>query len=274
LKVHGASHRAEIGSTTSIEERLYFAFDLLVQGDTRVLNELSDVAAVAHRIVHGGARYAEAVEIDDEVEKEIERLGALSPLHNPVQLQGIKAAKKKFGSTVRQVAVFDTAFHQSLPPEAKTYAGGILIYLLRNGMKVDDLDDLLNEGSGLSGLAGLPGDTRIVIPEADKGNDRARLALDVFVHRLRAGIGGMIASMGGCDALVFTDAIGESEPSLRAAACAPFSFLGLKLDPKKNQQTNGDTEISSDDSKVRVFVIESRESWQVAQEACALCQNS
>jgi len=106
----------------------------------------------------------------------------------------------------------------------------------------------------------------------EKGNDRARLALDVFIHRLQGGIGGMIASLGGCDALVFTDVIGESEPSLRAAACQPFSCLGLKLDPKRNLEASGDTEISADDSKVRVFVIESHESWQVAQEAAALCQ--
>jgi acetate kinase len=353
LKVNGTPYRTEVGNNTAIEERLLFTFDLMVQGDTRVLGKLSDIDAVAHRIVHGGSRYADAVEIDDDVEKEIDRLGALSPLHNPVQLRGIRAAKTKFGSTTRQVAVFDTAFHQSLPREAKTYAGpfswikegivrygfhgssfryatsriadilggsadrklilchlgggcslaavlgsksidttmgfspldgiamctrsgaidpGILIYLLRTGINVDELDRLLNQRSGLSGLAGLPGDTRIIIPEAEKGNDRARLALDVFIHRLRAGIGGMIASLGGCDVLAFTDVIGESEPSLRAAACQPFSCLGLKLDPKRNLEASGDTEISADDSKVRVFVIESHESWQVAQEAAALCQ--
>jgi acetate kinase len=353
LKVNGIPHREEVGRNTSIEERLLFAFDLMLLGNTRALNDLSDVGAVAHRVVHGGPQYADAVKINDEVEKEIDRLGALSPLHNPVQLQGIRAAKKKFGSAVPQVAVFDTAFHQSLPREAKTYAGpfswikegivrygfhgssfryatnrlidilgsstdrrlvlchlgggcslaavlggksidttmgfspldgiamctrsgaidpGILIYLLQKGMKAEDLDRLLNGQSGLSGLAGLPGDTRIIIPEAEKGNERARLALEVFVHRLRAGIGSMVASLGGCDVLAFTDVIGESEPSLRAAACQPFSCLGLKLNRQRNGQAKGDTEISTDDSKVRVFVIESQESWQIAQEAAALCQ--
>jgi acetate kinase len=149
---------------------------------------------------------------------------------------------------------------------------GILIYLLRAAVTVDDLDHLLNERSGLSGLAGLPGDTRVLIPEAGKGNDRARLALDVFVHRLRAGIGSMMASLGGCDVLVFTDVIGETEPSLRAAACEPFSFAGVKLDAKRNVSATGDTEISADDSKVRIFVIKSNESWQVAQEAAAVCR--
>jgi acetate kinase len=353
VKVNGAPRRLELGRSSTIEERLHFAFDLMTQADTQALNELSEVDAVAHRVVHGGSKYSEAVEIDERVEKEIDRLGSLSPLHNPAQLLGVKAAKKKFGPTVPQIAIFDTAFHRTLPQEAKTYAGpfswiekgiirygfhgssfryavdrlaqilgpsaerkiilchlgggcslaavlgdksvdttmgfspldgiamctrsgavdpGILIYLLRSGFGVDDLDDLLNEGSGLSGLAGLPGDTRVVIPEAAKGNDRARLALDVFVHRLRAGIGSMMASMGGCDVLVFTDVIGESEPSLRAAACEPFSFAGVRLDPKKNADANGDAEISMDDSKVRVFVIKSNESWQVAHEAAMLCQ--
>jgi acetate kinase len=328
-------------------------FELMAQADTRALNELSEVDAVAHRVVHGGSKYAEAVEIDERVEKEIDRLGSLSPLHNPAQLLGIKAARTKFGATIRQIAVFDTAFHRSLPQAAKTYAGpfnwiekgiirygfhgssfryavdravqilgpsaerkiilchlgggcslaavlgnksidttmgfspldgiamctrsgavdpGILIYLLKSGVRVDDLDELLNEGSGLAGLAGLPGDTRVVIPEAAKGNERARVALDVFVHRLRAGIGSMMASLGGCDVLIFTDVIGESEPSLRAAACEPFSFAGVRLDPKKNAIASGDAEISMDDSRVRIFVIKSNESWQVAHEAAALSQ--
>jgi acetate kinase len=353
LKVNGASRQLELDRISTIEERLHFIFDQMTDADAHALNELSDVDAVAHRIVHGGPKYAEAVEIDEEVEKEIENLGSVSPLHNPPQLEGIKAAKKKFGPTVRQIAVFDTAFHRSLPQEARTYAGpfswieegiirygfhgssfryavdrvanilgpsaerkiilchlgggcslaavlgnksidttmgfspldgiamctrsgavdpGILIYLLRRGVSVEELDSLLNNGSGLSGLAGLPGDTRVVIPEAANGNDRARLALDVFVHRLRAGIGSMMASLGGCDVLVFTDVIGESEPWLRAAACEPFSFAGVKLDPKRNANAKGDADISMDDSRIRIFVIKSNENWQVAHEAAALCQ--
>ncbi len=353
LKVDGASRQLELSRKSTIEERLHFIFDQMTQADTPVLNELSDVDSVAHRIVHGGPKYAEAVEIDEEVEKQIEEFGSVSPLHNPPQLEGIKAARKKFGATVRQIAVFDTAFHRSLPQEARTYAGpfswieegiirygfhgssfryavdrvanilgpstqrktilchlgggcslaavlgdksidttmgfspldgiamctrsgaldpGILIFLLRRGVSVDNLDHVLNKGSGLSGLAGLPGDTRVVIPEAANGNDRARLALDVFVHRLRAGIGSMMASLGGCDVLVFADVIGESEPSLRAAACEPFSFAGVNLDPTKNDNASGDTEISMDDSRVRIFVLKSNEDWQVAHEAAALCQ--
>jgi acetate kinase len=353
IKANGVFHRAELKADTTIEERLNSTFDLMVQGEPPVLNEFSEIAAIAHRIVHGGGHYTDAVEIDAEVENEINQLGALSPLHNPVQLQGVKAAKKKVGPTVRQIAVFDTAFHHSLPAKARTYPGpfswvkngivrygfhgssfryaanrtseilghsadrklivchlgggcslaailgdksldttmgfspldgiamctrsgaidpGILIYLIRQGVEIDDLESLLNEGSGLAGISGLPGDTRVIIPEAKKNNDRARLALDVFVHRLQAGIGSMIASLGGCDVLAFTDAIGASEPAIRAAACKPFSFLGLKVDPKKNAQTKGDTQISSDDSKIRVLVIEPQENWQVAQEAFELCK--
>ncbi|HET9377223.1 MAG TPA: hypothetical protein VFO40_19765, partial [Chthoniobacterales bacterium] len=123
VKVNGAPRRLELGRSSTIEERLHFVFDLMTRADTQALNELSEVDAVAHRVVHGGSKYSEAVEIDERVEKEIDRLGSLSPLHNPAQLLGVKAAKKKFGPTVPQIAIFDTAFHRSLPQEAKTYAG-------------------------------------------------------------------------------------------------------------------------------------------------------
>jgi acetate kinase len=95
VKVNGAPRRLELGRSSPIEERLHFAFDLMTQADTQALNELSEVDAVAHRVVHGGSKYSEAVEIDERVEKEIDRLGSLSPLHNPAQLLGVKAAKKE-----------------------------------------------------------------------------------------------------------------------------------------------------------------------------------
>src|SRR6516165_6207758 len=123
LTVNGVSKRAEVAANSTIEQRLNFTFDLLVQSDTGVLHQISEIAAIAHRIVHGGSRYREAVEITEEVEEEIWLLAAFAPLHKPVQLEGVKAARKKVGPNVRQVAVFDTAFHQSLSPAAKTYPG-------------------------------------------------------------------------------------------------------------------------------------------------------
>ena len=128
---------------------------------------------------------------------------------------------------------------------------GILLYLLRQGVSTDDLEKLLNKESGLKGLSGLSGDTRVLLPAATRGDDRARLALDVFIHRLQAGIGSMLASLGDVPhALVFTDAISEDEPSIRAAACAPFAFLGFDLDMQKNDISPLDADLATEISAV------------------------
>jgi acetate kinase len=148
---------------------------------------------------------------------------------------------------------------------------GILFYLARQGATIDDLERILNKESGLRGLSDLPGDTRIIIPEADKGNPRAALAMNVFIHRLRAGIGEMLAALGQCPhAIVFTDVIGESEPGIRAEACRAFGFLGLQLDPLKNVASPLETDIAAPESAVRVLLIKSREAWQIARECFAL----
>jgi acetate kinase len=152
---------------------------------------------------------------------------------------------------------------------------GILLYLLRQGVSTDDLENLLNKQSGLKGLSGLSGDTRVLLPAATRGDARARLAIDVFIHRLQAGIGAMLASLGDAPhALIFTDAIGESEPSIRAAACAPFAFLGLELDLQKNDASSLDTDLATGNSSIRVLLIKSREAWQIAREchACFIVQ--
>jgi acetate kinase len=148
---------------------------------------------------------------------------------------------------------------------------GILLYLLRQGLSTDDLEKLLNKESGLKGLSGLSGDTRVLMPAAKRGDDLARLAIDVFIHRLQAGIGAMLAALGDVPhALVFTDAISESEPSIRAAACAPFAFLGLNLDRQKNEAGKLDSDLATESSAIRALLIKSREAWQIARECHAL----
>jgi acetate kinase len=150
---------------------------------------------------------------------------------------------------------------------------GILLYLLRQGVSTDDLEKLLNKESGLKGLSGLSGDTRVLLPAATRGDDRARLAIEVFIHRLQAGIGAMLASLGNAPhALVFTDAIGESEPSIRASACAAFAFLGIDLDKQKNDASPLDADLATENSAIRVLLIKSREAWQIARE-CYAAQN-
>jgi acetate kinase len=148
---------------------------------------------------------------------------------------------------------------------------GILLYLLRQGVTADELEKLLNKESGLKGLSGLSGDTRVLLPAAARGEASARLALDVFIHRLQTGIGGMLASLGDAPhALVFTDVISEGEPSIRAAACAPFAFLGLDLDMQKNDISPLDADLATEISAIRVLLIKSREAWQIARECHTL----
>jgi acetate kinase len=148
---------------------------------------------------------------------------------------------------------------------------GILIHLMRqNNATADQLDQMLNKSSGLKGISGISGDLRQVLEAIDQGNDRAQLAFDIFIHRLRSCIGSMLASLGGLDVLVFTAGIGENNAKVRAAACQAFEFLGLKLDPAKNVRSPDDQEISAPDSSVRVLVIHTHEEWAIAQQCWQL----
>jgi acetate kinase len=145
---------------------------------------------------------------------------------------------------------------------------GILLFLMRENPDVDKLEKTLDRGSGLQGLSGLPGDTRILVPEASKGNLRAKLAMDVFIHRLQGGIGQMMASLNGRP-----DAIGEDEPLVRSRACEPFKFIGIEVDLEKNATSPLDSDISFPKGLVRVLIVKSREDWQIARECYELCQS-
>jgi acetate kinase len=327
----------------------------LQEDKSSILKGTPEIDAVGHRVVHGGTEFESAVVVDAGVESVIQRLAVFAPLHNPVNLEGIQVAREIFGSTIPQMAVFDTSFHRTLSKAASTYPGpfdwlekgirrygfhgtsfrwasgqaarllkrendpalrliichlgggcslaatiggksvdttmgftpmdgiamctrsgaldpGILLFLMRENPDVDKLEKTLDRESGLQGLSGLPGDTRILLPEASKGNARAKLAMDVFIHRLQAGIGQMMASLNGRpDAIVFTDAIGEDEPLVRSRACEPFKFIGVEVDPEKNAISPIDTDISLSKNPVRVLIVKSREDWQIVRECHELC---
>lgn len=350
-----AEHRT-LPSSLSSKKRVEYLLNLLWQGDSAVLKGPTDIDAVGHRVVHGGTEFDQAVKVDARVEAAIERLAVFAPLHNRINLEGVQVARDMLGSSVPQIAVFDTSFHRTLSDTAATYAGpyewldkgirrygfhgtsfrwasgraaqlldrendpalrliichlgggcsldatiggksvdttmgftpldgiamctrsggldpGILFFLMRQNPDIDRLEKMLNKESGLKGLSGQPGDTRTLVPEAGKGNQRAKLAMDVFIHRLQAGIGQMIASLNGRpDAIVFTDAISEDEPSVRSRACEPFRFLGVELDADKNAVSPPDMDISLPQSLVRVLIVKSREDWQIARECYELCQ--
>ena len=157
---------------------------------------------------------------------------------------------------------------------------GILIYLLRHtGCTVDELEHLLNHDSGLLGISGISNDQQQIAAAMAQGNDRAKLAFDLFVHRLRTNIGAMLASLGGVNAVVFTGGIGENSAAIRSAACAAFEFLGLSIDLNKNnaislQSQSGDLDISQPDARVRALVIHAEEDWAIAQECHRLASQS
>lgn len=311
--------------------------------------------AIGHRVVHGGARFFEPTLITPLVEINIDELGVLAPLHNPANLEGIRAAKHAFPD-VPHVAVFDTAFHQTLAPEAYTYAidaevaashrirrygfhgtshkfvseaaaaflgrpleslrqivfhlgngasvtaidGGrsvetsmgftpleglmmgtrsgdidpaVLIHLGRRaGMTIDDLDDLLNKRSGFLGMAG-SNDLRDIRAAIARGDERAILAYEVYVHRLRAYAGAYLAQLGGADVISFTAGVGENAPLVRLHALQTLGFAGVEIDQERNlAPERGIRIISTDASAVTVLVVPTDEELEIARQALSVAR--
>lgn len=330
--------------------------DALTCSPTRVLQSKSEIAAVGHRIVNGGATYAEPVRIDAAVKSAIEGMAVFAPLHNRVELEDIRLVEEAFRG-VPQVAVFDTGFHRGMPEAAAIYPGpyewvqrgirrygfhginhqycaeraaqligmkpnglrlvschlgngcslaairdgrsvdttmgftpleglmmgtrsgsvdpGILTFLMREmRLSGEQLDDLLNKKSGLLGISGISSDMREIETAMKHGDTRAKLAFDVFVHRLRGGIAAMAAALGGLEALVFTAGIGENSTEVRAATCAGLTFLGVHVDETRNAGSRGDDEISTSESRVRVLVLKAQEDWAIATACWKLLRNA
>jgi acetate kinase len=311
------------------------------------------LAAVGHRVVHGGERLVQPVKIDAAVEAVIEECAAFAPLHNPVNLAGVRAAREVFGE-IPHVAVFDTAFHAQMPEPAFVYGlphelyvqrgvrrygfhgpshqymaacaaeflgtdpdrlrlitchlgGGcsvtaidrgvsvdtsmgmtplegllmgtrtgdldpaIPLWLAQGGMTPAEIDQLLNRKSGLAGLSGVGADFRDIQAAAERGEVRARLALDVFVHRLRKYIGGYAALLGGADAIVFTGGIGENSALVRERVCDRLGFLGVDLDVARNASARaadegGVVDVAEPRARTRVLVVRTDEERMIARE--------
>lgn len=140
---------------------------------------------------------------------------------------------------------------------------GILIHLLRGGMTLDALERMLETESGLLGISGTSGDVRTL--SAASGDPDARRALDVFVWRIRAALGALIATLGGVDVIAFTGGIGEHAADLRAAIFRGAVPWGATLEAASNARASGDTVISHPDAAVGAAVIRAREGWQLAR---------
>jgi acetate kinase len=303
-----------------------------------------EVDAVGHRVVHGGTRFREPVLVDERVRRAIAALTPLAPLHNAPALAGIEEAQRTVPD-VPHVAVFDTAFHATMPPEVATYAvphrwaeewgvrrygfhglsvrwaagtvsarrlvvchlgggcsvtavlagrsvdttmgfsplegvpmttrsgsldPGALLYLLREGkLSLDELDRALEHESGLKGLSGGSGDVRELEAAEAAGDERARLALAVYVHRIAAAVAAMAASLGGLDALVFTAGVGEHSVAVRRRVCERLAFLGVRLDHHANAAAVADADVGAAGSP-RVVVVRAREDVVIARDARTL----
>ena len=144
---------------------------------------------------------------------------------------------------------------------------GILIHLQRrHGLTADDLDDALNHRSGLLGVSGVSPDIAKVESAASRGNERARLAFDIFADNVRSAIGALTVTMGAIDALVFTDRVGEGSATLRAAVCEGLECVGLRLDAQRNAACRPDADVAAPDSLARILVIHTREELMIAGE--------
>ncbi|MFF3320840.1 acetate kinase [Streptomyces sp. NPDC002889] len=312
-----------------------------------------ELAAIGHRVVHGGLRFTAPTIITDEVMAEIDRLIPVAPLHNPANLTGIRTARA-LRPDLPQVAVFDTAFHTTMPEYAARYAidvetadahrirrygfhgtshayvsrrtaallgkdpsevnvivlhlgngasasavaGGrcvdtsmgltpleglvmgtrsgdidaaVTFHLRRvAGMSTDDIDELLNKKSGLVGLCG-DNDMREIRRRVDEGDERARLAFDIYIHRLKKYIGAYYAVLGRVDAIAFTAGVGENAAPVREAAIAGLEELGLVLDAERNAVRSHEPRlISADHARIAVAVVPTDEELEIAQQTFEL----
>lgn len=150
---------------------------------------------------------------------------------------------------------------------------GLVLHLIEHqGYSAEELTKVLNKESGLKGISGISADLRPVIAAMEQGNERAKLAIDLYIHSLIRGIGSMVAVLGGLDALVFTAGVGENAPSIRASVCEGLKFLGIQLDAEQNNQSPVDLDIATPESTVRVVVVHTQEDWAIAKDCWQLIQ--
>ena len=348
----GEKEKSEIAMPTHTEA-INAVLAALTNEKSGVIKSLSEVGAVGHRVVHGGEKFTSSCLINDESMKAIEECNDLAPLHNPANLSGIRACQELMPG-VPMVAVFDTAFHQTMPDVAYTYGipyeyyekykvrrygfhgtshsyvskrtaeivgkpydqMKIIVCHLGNGasisavncgksvdtsmgltpleglvmgtrsgdldpaiidfvgkkegLSLDEMNEVLNKKSGMLGISGVSSDGRDLEAAAETGNKRAQLALDVFDYRVIKYIGAYAAAMNGVDAIAFTAGIGENNIKMRKDVCSSLTYLGVKLDEEKNNVRGEERIISADDSKVQVLLVPTNEELAIARETLAL----
>jgi len=323
---------------------------ILTDAEAGCIKNLSEIDAIGHRVVHGGEKFNKSVIIDDDVKAKIRECYDIAPLHNPANMTGIEAMEKLLPG-VPQVAVFDTAFHQTMPPKAYMYAlpyrfyaedgvrrygfhgtshryvsqrvceilgvdikdqkivtchignggsitaidggrsvdtsmgltpteglmmgtrvgdidpGALTFIMTRHNMTPAQLQTVINKESGMLGVSELSSDMREIEAAMRSGNERTRLALDMYEHRITKYIGAYAAEMGGLDIIVFTGGVGENQTDVREHVCAPLKFMGVEIDTAVNDTIHGDEAvISTAASRVKVVVVPTDEELMIARD--------
>ena len=324
----------------------------LQDSEIGVISSVDDIDAIGHRVVHGGEYYSDSTLVDDEAVTRIEELCALAPLHNPANIMGIKVMRELLPNK-KNVAVFDTAFHQTMEQKSFMYAfpyedytelkvrkygfhgtshkyvsevarkmlgkeeskvivchlgNGASLSAVKNGKVVDtsmgltplagvmmgtrtgdvdpasafyvmekrgltlkEIDTRMNKQSGILGIFGESSDFRDLEKAMDEGNERAKLAYEMFIHKIVSYIGAYTAVMNGVDAIAFTGGIGENATRVRKLVCKNFEYLGLDFDEEKNaSRPKGNVELTKSDSKVKVYKIETAEELVIARDTYRL----
>ena len=351
-KVNGEKHHFEHPAKNH-EKAIQFVMKRLTSDHYGVFKSLDELDAIGHRVVHGGEQFKDAVLITDEVIQEIKENAMLAPLHNPAAILGIEACQKVVPNKP-MVAVFDTAFHQTISKEKYIYpipyeyyekyhvrkygfhgtshqyvanrvaeilgkdikelkivnchlGQGASICAIKNGESVetsmgltplggipmgtrsgdldpsvvtylmkkeeldaDDVEEVLNRESGVYGISMVSVDFRDIEAEALAGGKHAKLALDAYHYSIAGYIAKCAVAMGGIDVLTFTAGVGEKSPYSRSEICKQLGIFGVEISGKANLVKGEEAEISSPNSKVKVFVIPTNEELMIAQETAKL----
>ncbi|MBD5367533.1 MAG: acetate kinase [Bacteroides sp.] len=329
----------------------------LTDPEVGCIKSYSEINAVGHRVVHGAEKFNKSVLITDEVLDQVKDCYDLAPLHNPANVTGIEAIEAVLPG-IKQVAVFDTAFHQTMPAKSFMYAlpykyytndgvrrygfhgtshryvsarvceflgikpegtkiitchvgnggsitavldgksldtsmgltpteglmmgtrvgdvdPGALAFLMKKyNWSADDLQRVINKESGLLGASETSSDMREIDAAISEGNEKARVALEMYEQRIIKYIGAYAAEMGGVDIIVFTGGVGENQAGVRANVCRPLAFMGVELDEAYNATVHGEEAvISTPASRVKVCVIPTDEELMIARDTRAIVEN-
>lgn len=334
--------------TVAIQESL----NLLTHAEHGVIKSVNEIDAIGHRVVHGGESFSDSVLINERTKEILDSLAELAPLHNPANVTGIRAAEKIMPKKP-QVAVFDTAFHSTIPPHGFLYAipysvyqrykvrrygfhgtshkyvsqrvaemmgrdiadlkiischlgngasiaaiaggksvdtsmgftpleglmmgtrsgdidpGAIFYIMKKEDLSLHEIDSMLNKHSGLLGIAGVS-DMRDIEKGIEEDDRLCKVAFDIYEYRIRKYIGSYVAAMNGVDAIVFTAGIGENTPALRRQLVSNLPYLGISIAEEQNKKRGEDIEISTPDSKVKVFVIPTDEELVIARDTAEI----